>query len=494
MAARTFMQKLNGVFTLIGAICFLTLLNSCNSGGSNIPDLTIVNKALNDPSSLFYANYRSYPTKLKQLPVGMFDSGTGGLTVMEQFLAADYFDNKTGEEIPDGIPDFDGEDFIYLADQANMPYGVYPSQGKTDFLRELIIKDALFLTSGVQRTKLIVIACNTATAYGLDDVRGLMHLSGTGVKVSGVIEAGAEGAMSVISPNERTPYAVGVLATVGTISSGGYESAIKGYVKKRSYSGEIKVVNQGGLGFAEAVDSETDYIYNGAKEVRSNYRGPAMGQFPDGIDTSLLWIYNFDNSANSLLTSTDSDGNLSGIQLNSTGNYARFHMVTLIEKHRRDNPGTRLKSVILGCTHYPYLTDTLIKVVDELRMVELDGIKIYDDVLSEELIFIDPAVNTAKEVFRTLFRDRNLSGKSTGNNLKGYISVTRDDLAEEHKDKNGNMTFEYKYGRETGSDYSAVNVVPFSIQNINRDNLRRIKERLPLTYLLIKNNIGPNDL
>ena len=92
---------------------------------------------------------------------------------MQQFLALDNFNNETGEEVPDGIPDFEGEEFIYLADQANMPYGVYSSQGKEDFLRELIIKDALFLTKEPNRSKIVVIACNTATAFGLEDVEGL---------------------------------------------------------------------------------------------------------------------------------------------------------------------------------------------------------------------------------------------------------------------------------------------------------------------------------
>ena len=83
----------------------------------------------------------SAESKFRGMPIGMFDSGTGGLTVMEAFLTMDSFNNVTGEEIPDGVPDFAGEDFVYLADQANMPYGVYSSVGKTEYLKELIIKN-----------------------------------------------------------------------------------------------------------------------------------------------------------------------------------------------------------------------------------------------------------------------------------------------------------------------------------------------------------------
>lgn len=69
----------------------------------------------------------------QQRPIGVFDSGTGGLTVLEAMLSLDAFNNKTGEQKPDGVPDFSGEYFHYLADQANMPYGNYASEGKTAF-------------------------------------------------------------------------------------------------------------------------------------------------------------------------------------------------------------------------------------------------------------------------------------------------------------------------------------------------------------------------
>jgi hypothetical protein len=58
-------------------------------------------------------------------PIGMFDSGVGGLTVLEQMLAMDLYDNATGERHPDGRPDFERERFVYFGDQANMPYGDY---------------------------------------------------------------------------------------------------------------------------------------------------------------------------------------------------------------------------------------------------------------------------------------------------------------------------------------------------------------------------------
>ena len=80
-----------------------------------------------------------------RLPIGVFDSGIGGLTVLEAILTLDTFNNRTLQPGADGVPDFAGERFVYFGDQANMPYGNYPQKGREIFLRELIVKDAVFL-------------------------------------------------------------------------------------------------------------------------------------------------------------------------------------------------------------------------------------------------------------------------------------------------------------------------------------------------------------
>jgi hypothetical protein len=77
-------------------------------------------------------------------PIGVFDSGTGGLTVLEAMLTLDAFNNKTGQPGSDGKPDFQSEYFQYLADQANMPYGNYAGEKKTKLLQEHVIKNIFF--------------------------------------------------------------------------------------------------------------------------------------------------------------------------------------------------------------------------------------------------------------------------------------------------------------------------------------------------------------
>ena len=135
-----------------------------------------------DGAAAFTFDRADYAGDLSSLPIGVFDSGIGGLTVLEALLTLDDFHNDDLKPGPDGRRDFENERFVYLGDQANMPYGNYAKAGKTDLLRELILEDAIFLlgnryhAAGTIRhdkppVKAIVIACNTATAYGLEDLR-----------------------------------------------------------------------------------------------------------------------------------------------------------------------------------------------------------------------------------------------------------------------------------------------------------------------------------
>jgi glutamate racemase len=131
------------------------------------------------------------------LPVAMFDSGVGGLTVLHECLVA--------------LPQ---EDYIYLGDTAMFPYGSRDPAA----LRERIaaITESL-LRRGV---KLVVIACNTATAIGEDVVREVA--AEHGVEVVSVVDPQAEIA-AAITDNGR----VGVLATTNTVESGAYRRALE---------------------------------------------------------------------------------------------------------------------------------------------------------------------------------------------------------------------------------------------------------------------------
>ena len=88
-----------------------------------------------DAAATFVAS--DYAGDLRHLPIGVFDSGVGGLTVLEALKTYDAHDNTSGADGGDGRPDFADERFIYFGDQANMPYGNYSAVGRTGFLREL---------------------------------------------------------------------------------------------------------------------------------------------------------------------------------------------------------------------------------------------------------------------------------------------------------------------------------------------------------------------
>ena len=415
-------------------------------------------------------------------PIGIFDSGTGGLTVMEAMVTLDMFNNNTGEEVPDGICDFVGERFVYLADQANMPYGNYSSVGKIDFLRELIIQDLLFLMK--HNVKTVVVACNTATATGLDDIQTLLELSGTGVSVTGVINAGVEGALASLSIDESAT--IGVMATVGTIKTEGYQRTIQKMAKELGYTGTIQVVNQPAMGFAEAVDEEPDFVLRSAQQPRTTYRGPALGHPDYPIDPQLLEAYNFDFTNHGVLFVKES-GVYSQLQLNAAQNYARYHLLSLMEKLRTAPNPQPLKVLIMGCTHYPYHKETLRIMLHELRNCSREGVFLYRDLIAEEVALIDPALNTARETYLLLRKQNLLARGRSAMQADFYITVPNNDLPGVALEAPGRFTYDYKYGRNPGTGLEYVKMVPFSPNNIDVEVQNRFRSAIPVTFSLISN-------
>jgi glutamate racemase len=127
-------------------------------------------------------------------PIGIFDSGLGGLTVAHAIF----------ERLPH-------DSTIYFGDTARVPYG--PKSADTVRRYSLEIMDWL-LAQGV---KAIVVACNTSTAHALEALRGASP-----VPVIGVIEPGARAAVAA-----ARGLPVGVIGTAGTIGSGAYEREIR---------------------------------------------------------------------------------------------------------------------------------------------------------------------------------------------------------------------------------------------------------------------------
>jgi len=459
----------------------------------------IVSAILEDTNSFYHIDFKSYPNGNKNLPIGVFDSGTGGLTVLKAIVNYDENNNENYTKGGDGEIDFNKESFIYLGDQANMPYGNYSKENKVDLLNEHIVKDAQFLlgnkyysdaldatvNTDKQPVKAIVIACNTATAYGKEYIEEFLKKANSDIKVIGVIDAGVRGALASLNKDEDA--IVGVLATAGTVASKGYSNTLLKFKDELGYTGNIEVFSQGGVGIAEAVDEDPNYFDKNLKKPRGDYKGPSL----DGdvkIDRMLFDIYNFDFKNSKMLCDTEKTDDCSILQINDAKNYVRYHLVTLMEKILQSKTNNKLKSIILGCTHYPYLTDELDAILKELYSYkDNDGNYLYRAFMAENIQLIDPAVDTAKELHAYLKNEALFNPTGDIKDSEFYISVANRDNQNNTIDADGRFPYDYKYGRHANEIQEYVKVVPFSRDNISYDILTRFQEQIPYVYQLMQN-------
>ena len=426
-------------------------------------------------------NAQTANTPNKNLPIGVFDSGTGGLTVLEAMLRLDAYNNATGLPGADGKPDFSSEFFEYLADQANMPYGNYAAEKKTDLLKEHIFKNMQFLLQAnntKQSTKMIVLACNTATAYALSDIKAKFKAEDIQVPVIGVIDAGAKAALAYQA--KAGAGTIGVFATAGTVASEGYPRTLQAMAKEKTLP-VLSVVSQGGAGLAESIDRDWSYFVDTLTQARKEYKGPSMKNPLYSIDTTLLSAYQFDKTNNKLLCEYDDKGSCLDLQLNDPANYVRYHLVSLLEKMVQQNIKTPMNTLILGCTHYPYMLDTIAKVLNELYDYKKDNQYRYRSFMTKHIELIDPSVETAKEAYLAL-REMQLGNTAGIQPNRFFITTPNKALTEAQLQPDGWFTYAYKYGRAVGEKKDYVQYVPFDHKNISDASYERFKLVLPNSY------------
>ncbi|WP_123039703.1 glutamate racemase [Cohnella candidum] len=226
-----------------------------------------------------------------QQAIAVLDSGVGGLTVVKEVM----------RQLP-------REKILYLGDTARTPYGPRPAEEVVRFTREIV--DYL----QQYHPKMIVIACNTATAVALQDIRSRVD-----IPVVGVINPGARAAIG------RTKTGViGVIGTEGTIKSGAYETAL------RMLSPRLEVVSRACPDFVPLVE----------------------------------------------------DGNFRS---------AETHRV-VTESLASIKQGA-MDCLILGCTHYPFLSETI------------------SEVMGPEVSLISSAEETAREISTILHENNVLAGR-----------------------------------------------------------------------------------
>ena len=137
---------------------------------------------------------RNVYEEVSQAPIGVFDSGVGGLTVAREIM----------RQMPK-------ERIIYFGDTARVPYGTKSKETVTRFSKQI----ARFLQS--HQVKTIVVACNTASAYAIEELEAELD-----IPVIGVVKPGARMAADMTRNGK-----IGVIATEGTIGSGLYSKYIK---------------------------------------------------------------------------------------------------------------------------------------------------------------------------------------------------------------------------------------------------------------------------
>ncbi|HBO46169.1 MAG TPA: hypothetical protein DD670_20040 [Planctomycetaceae bacterium] len=469
---------------------------SCAAASASQPaTLRIVDDVAANRRSPFYLDLAKYPKQRRDLPVGVFDSGTGGLTVLDALLRLDGFKNGTPEETADQANDLAAERFVYLGDVANMPYGRYGGEGKVDLLREHIVKNVQFLlgptyfasadaiepTALKDPVKVIVIACNTATAYGLEDVRRALAAWNLDIGVIGVVDAGATVAVRLLPADSRNDT-LAVMATEGTCDSEAYPLAVRRQYRKRFRRDDLTIVQQPGLGLAGAIDEDADYLDPTAEAPRGipRYQGPRLGHPLCPIEPSLWKEYRFDARGNRLLCRRDSCGALVAVELNSVENYVRYHVTSLVRRAVDANAGQTIRAVILGCTHYPYYTDAIREHFDYLRSLG----EPYATVIAPEVVLVDPADATARQLYRHLVR-RNLLGSRPAPSAEFYVSVPNRHLPQNRIDATGCFPFEYKYGRQINQDVRFVCGIPLTAKLLTPSTSERIRRQMPAVHALL---------
>ena len=222
---------------------------------------------------------------MNRRPIGVFDSGIGGLTVVRELM----------RQLPH-------ESLIYFGDTARVPYGNKSPETVRRFSREILD----FLLS--RDVKLVVVACNTASAHALTELQRVAE-----VPVEGVIEPGARAAVAA-SRSGR----IGVIGTAGTVASGAYERAIRAAATASL-----------GVGGAKN-DTRAGAASSGAAYGKVEVTARACPLFVPLVEEG--WL---DHPASRLI--------------------AEEYLAPL-EQHRID-------TLVLGCTHYPLLKPLLASVL-----------------------------------------------------------------------------------------------------------------------------------
>lgn len=227
-------------------------------------------------------------------PIGVFDSGIGGLTVLKALQQ--HFPN---------------ESFIYIGDTARLPYGTKSPETVSRYA-ESLTKEIL-----TRDVKAVIVACNTASTHGMNAVKSLAG----NIPVIGMITPAAEAAIAA----SKTKH-IGVMATFGTIKSGAYTKALL----ERDDTCKISpVACQMLVALAEEGWADGDI----ARAILHQYLDPIFSR-SDAPDTLILGCTHFPVFAPLI---TEILGNK--VTLINSGEAASNHLIPILEKNGASDAG-----------------------------------------------------------------------------------------------------------------------------------------------------------
>jgi glutamate racemase len=270
----------------------------------------------------------------RTLPIAVFDSGVGGLTVLHECLV--------------WLPH---EDFVYLGDTARFPYG-----GRApETLRDMAVEIGSYLVEE-ERAKLVVVACNSAAAAGLPRIA-----EATGIAVVGVIAPAARQAARA-TQNKR----VGLLATPATVESGAYERAI------RSADPDVELVSVPCPKLAPLIQ-EGGHLDPGVVGLVDEYCEPLHAA---GVDTAILGCTHYPIVRSVLQRALGRS-----VTLVSSGQAIADEVERELSARRLDNEIDRRGSYRFLCTGDPeafraMAARSLGLPVEDVRRVELDAVAV----------------------------------------------------------------------------------------------------------------------
>ena len=358
---------MKGFGKIMAAVLFLPAFICCRNESYQPVEVRnmLVNAALYDTTSSYYAGFDEYPSNLSDLPIGIFDLNMGGMAALEDIITLDKFDNITGSAESDLIRDFAGEHFIYYNALSNAD-SVSDANGMID-IREAAIKNTLFLVGDKcaqgekERAKIIIASGNITRATGLDDIRQMLELSGTGVKIVGVVEEGVKGLLGRMKEQHISHFSVGLLAEESTIESGVYPAMLGELSAEAGITGTIPFVSKT-VGAADSTD------------VRM-------------LDEAFI---------------------------------------SMIEEHYASGNNTPISAVIVENSLTDDVEALFSGIIRSYRSKRIRGTYPYRNVIMEDVLFIDPTEYAAIECYRTLRTDGNLALRITDQQVVHYTDLPYD--------------------------------------------------------------------